>query len=84
MPQTQETIQIMQIIMQHKKIKKNIKIIRNQIFKLLNYEYFLTKKINLNLFLKSNKYCKKWNEKVCFLLLCDFSKLIFFTSLKRI
>jgi hypothetical protein len=44
----------------------------------------LTKKINLNLFLKSNKYCKKWNEKVCFLLLCDFSKLIFFTSLKRI
>jgi hypothetical protein len=59
MPQTQETIQIMQIIMQHKKIKKNIKIIRNQIFKLLNYEYFLTKKINLNLFLKSNKYCKK-------------------------
>jgi len=59
MPQTQETIQIMQIIMQHKKIKKNIKIIRNQIFKLLNYEYFLTKKINLNLFFKSNKYCKK-------------------------
>jgi len=59
MPQTQETIQIMQIIMQHKKTKKNIKIIRNQIFKLLNYEYFLTKKINLNLFFKSNKYCKK-------------------------
>ncbi len=52
-------------IMQKKiKIEKNI---RNQILKHLNYKYLLTKKINLNLFFKSDKLCKKPKIYICFL-----------------
>jgi hypothetical protein len=53
----------MQIIMQDKKIKNNIKTVRNQILKLLNYKYLLTKKINLNFYfnqiniLKTKRKC---------------------------
>jgi hypothetical protein len=50
---------------------------RNQILKLLNYKHLLTKE-NLNLKKKSNKFYKKPKEKICLLLLCDLSKLIFF------
>jgi hypothetical protein len=45
----------------------------------LDYKCLLTKKINFNFLKKSNKFCKKPKEKVCFLPLCDLFKLIFST-----
>jgi hypothetical protein len=48
----------------------------NQLSKILNYKYLMTKKLTI-IFFKSNKFCKKPKEKVCHLHLCDFSKLIF-------
>jgi hypothetical protein len=66
-----------------KKIKlKEHKIkFRNQNLKLLNYKHLLTekkKKKEKSEFKKqSNKFHKKSKEKICFLPLCDLSKLIF-------
>jgi hypothetical protein len=53
----------------------------NELLKLLNYKYLMTKNINLNFQKQSNKFCKKPNEKICLLPLCDLFKLILFHSL---
>ncbi len=58
--------------------EKNLK----QNFKAFKQEIFFTKK-NLNLKKKSNKFCEKPKEKICFLPLCDFLKLFFFTFFEK-
>ncbi len=49
--------------------------------KKINYKCLPIRKINLNFFNKSNKFCKKPKERICFLLLCDVSKVDLFHSL---
>jgi len=67
-------------MMQNKKNKKkHRKKFRNQNLKVLNYKYLLTEREYLNLLKKSNKFCTKLKENICFLPLCDLPKLIFST-----
>jgi hypothetical protein len=70
------------IMQNKKKLKKHRKKFKNQILKLLNYKDLLIGK-NLNLQKQSNKFCKKPKEKICFLFLCDLSKLIFSALLEK-
>jgi len=69
--------------MKNSKIEKNIGKKLQFFFKAFKLQIYLFKK-KLNILKQSNKYYKKPKEKVCFLLLCDLSKLIFQLFLKKI
>jgi hypothetical protein len=54
-----------------------MKKIRNQILKLLNYKYSLTKTINFNFFINQINFVKNQKRRYVSYLLCDLFKLIF-------
>jgi len=60
-------------------LKEHKRKFRNQILSLLNYKYLLTEGKYIYLKKQSNKFHTKPKEKICFLLLCDLSNLIFST-----
>jgi len=70
-------------IVQKKKFKEHKKKFKKPNFKAFKLQIFISQKKNINLKNKSNKFGKKQKKEVCFLLLCDISKLICFLSLKK-